>query len=130
MIEFRTWFCQIVTTCELISSGDALQRTWIGRERLVTSITDFGELYEQVFGDLDSDACLANFSPIMNRETFLAVERFLATIKVIDSRIAEDPTLEEPRRLFAEPIWKTLRETAAMIIALPEARSGRKDIRI
>jgi hypothetical protein len=133
MLEFKTWFCQIVTTCELVASQDALQRTWISREKSITSITDFGELYEQVFGDLDPEACLTNFGATMNRETFQAVERFLITINVIDFQIRKEPELQQPERLFVQSIWKILKDSAACIIALPDAqpcRSRRQDIQL
>ena len=68
----------------------------------------------------------------MSRETCLAIERFLATLNAVDSQISKEPGLAKPERLFAQPIWKTLREYAASVITLSEAqpcRSGHQDIR-
>lgn len=133
MIDFEVWFCQIVTTCELIASEDALPRTWVGEERTITSVIDFGELYEQIFGDLDSDACLIKFASTMDADARAAVERFLNLVKNLDSLVEGQPDLKDPARLLASAGWREIREAARSIIELPAARkcrSGREDIRI
>jgi len=133
MIDFETWFSQIVTTCELVASEDALPRTWVGGERSVTSIIDFGELYEQVFGDLDSEACLAKFASAMGTQTRLTVDTFLSSIKKLDSVAGNDPDLNKPAKLLASVAWREVKEAAMAVIEMPTARkyrSGRDDIRI
>jgi hypothetical protein len=117
----------------LVASEDALQRTWVGGERTLTSIIDFGELYEQIFGDLDSDACLAEFGPMMGREVASVVERFLDAVKECDLLVSREADLQASEALLTSLIWRDVREAAGAVIGLPDAqqcRSGRRDIRL
>jgi hypothetical protein len=133
MIEFEAWFCQIVTTCELVASEDALWRTWVGGERTITSIIDFGELYEQVFGDLDAETCSTRFTSMTDNETGATIQRFLNLVTRVDSLVQSQPDLKEPATLLASISWRDVREAARAVIELPstqKCRSGRDDIRI
>lgn len=60
MIDFHeVWLPQIIGYAELISGPD-LWKVWINKETEITSVIDFGELYEQLIGDLDSDFMLGH----------------------------------------------------------------------
>ena len=131
MIEFEDWFRQIVTTSELLASKNALERTWLQGDKTITSIVDFGELYEQVFGDLDSRLSLASFAPVLEPRTRVAVENLLSELSAVDSLIERRPTLKSPSVLLASPAWARVREAAKAVIDLPSARpwrSARRDI--
>lgn len=134
MIDFEVWFSQIVTTSELVASDDAMERAWVAGEEGITSIRDFFELYEQVFEDLDSEACLAEFSVAakMDRETQAAVAKFLDAAKGVDSVVTDDPVLlRNLSLLLLHPSWRELKDSATVVTTLPSARayrSGRVDI--
>jgi len=55
----------------------------VGGEETLTSIM-ISENFTSRFGDLDSDACLAEFGPMMGREGSVSVERFLDAVKECD----------------------------------------------
>lgn len=133
MIQFSDWFRQIVTTCELIASEDALERKWVAHEVGITSIIDFEELYEQVFGDLDSEACLKKFGGIMQAESISAVKSLLTALRANDALIMNRAELKRPSELFQHEYWVALKDAAQAVILLSDARpfrTGRSDIRV
>ena len=54
---FRTWLPQIISYAEKVEDG-TIQKAWAEGDRAGTSVYYSGELYEQVFEDLDSDSML------------------------------------------------------------------------
>ena len=54
MIERSVWMDQMRRYVRFVADEAAIRRAWIGAERL-TSATDFDELFEQIFDDLDAD---------------------------------------------------------------------------
>ena len=134
MIDLETWLPQIVTTCELVASSDAFTRTWLEGNRVITSIIDFEELYEQIFGDLDSDACLVKFGKTIDDETCEAVSVFLASLRVVDAKREADSELRDhPVLLLKSEEWRNASQAARAVISLPQVamhRSGRADIQI
>jgi hypothetical protein len=85
---FRTWLPQIIGYAEAIQDG-TLQRAWADSDRSRTSAYYSGELYEQVFGDLDSDSMLADARAALRAHPMVAeaLERFLASLKRLDAWI-------------------------------------------
>lgn len=57
MIPFQSWLSQITGYCRFVTDEVSLRRAWIDGDFTQTSVTDFDELYEQIFDDLDSDVC-------------------------------------------------------------------------
>jgi len=85
MIEFTTWLRQILRYCEFIAMDGAVRSAWIDHDYSHTSITDFDELYEQLFDDLDSDLFLEglpNLLPDVHCQR--AIREFLLAIKAVD----------------------------------------------
>jgi hypothetical protein len=54
---FRTWLPQIIGYAEKVEDG-SIKEAWVEGNLARTSVDYSGELYEQVFGDLDSDIML------------------------------------------------------------------------
>jgi hypothetical protein len=52
----------IVATADLIASPNALRQAWVQGDKTITSAYDFGELAEQILGDLDLEEQTKRFS--------------------------------------------------------------------
>jgi hypothetical protein len=122
LIEFETWFPQIVGYARLISDGDTLRRSWLHGDRTETSVTDFDELWEQVFDDLDSDTLEKQMVAKINDNNLRDLTtQFLARLRYVESAVRSGSALQEPTSLLGSPQWALLETTAA---ELARASSG------
>lgn len=117
MIPFQTWFTQIVGYCHFITDALSVRRAWVEGDHSRTSVSDFEELYEQIFDDLDSDAfeqeldtCLP--SDPSSREMLTA---FLHELRSIDTLRSQNKTLCSAAELLRSNEWERLVEVARRI---------------
>jgi len=124
----------IIGTSELIASTDAFQRVWLGNDTGITSIRTFGELVEQLLGDLRLIENAAHFEPVLREmNAYDAVSAFACCLLSIERLATERAEMQDPERLLASPEWGTLRAAALRVISTPAAtefRTHRADIAI
>lgn len=126
---FRTWLPQMISYAELIHEGTA-QRAWATGERAQTSVYYSGELYEQVFGDLESDRMLEEGRAALSAHPQLveALEHFLTCLKRLDAWIeARVDTLEWGKgqtiptgvaEIFAAGEWDEAQSAGRALVAV------------
>ena len=89
MIDFfKNWLPQIIGYAELVADG-TLRRAWENPEQSQTSAYYSGELYEQVFGDLDAEAMLPEMRQRLHEQPALiaAIEALLRSLQRLDAWI-------------------------------------------
>lgn len=129
MIPFHTWLTQIVEYSRFISSALSVRRAWIEADYSKTSVTDFDELYEQVFDDLDSDVIeqeLGSHFPTSDSKR-QALAAFLEELRVVDIKRSVDSRLKSPAALLASNEWSRLVEAARRVESMfPLTEGGRE----
>lgn len=119
MIHFQIWLLQIVGYCQFVTDTVGLRRAWIDRNFSRTSVTNFDELYEQIFDDLDSDNFeneLAVHLPDVTARK--AVSEFLDSIRVVDQRREVNMKLDDPKNLLQSDEWRCVVKAAERIVDL------------
>jgi hypothetical protein len=118
MIKFQTWLSQIVGYCQFIVDTVGLRRAWINQNFSHTSVTNFDELYEQIFDDLDSDNIEKELAVYLGRDTAAtrAVSEFLESIRVVDNQRETDMQLSDPRCLLQSEEWLRVVRAAEQVV--------------
>jgi hypothetical protein len=122
VIDFNNWITNIIATCDLIASPDALRKAWVQRDETITSAYDFNELAEQVLGDLALEEQIKRFSnELENKNALAALSAFSRAFRNVDQSTRENPALRDPSTLLNSDAWFSLRDTARSILDLPSA---------
>lgn len=116
MIAWETWIPQIVRYARLIEDGETLRLAWEENNYTNTSVTDFDEMYEQVFGDLASDEFLERLPQFVEVERERAIRDFLEGINTVDKARKDDASLMAPATLVASAHWDHLKAAAKTLI--------------
>jgi hypothetical protein len=113
MIEFTAWRLQLLRYCDFILAADAVWNAWVDNNYSKTSITDFDELYEQLFDDLDSESILENLSSlIQDKLSEGAITEFLLAIKTFDIEARPIIDRKDNRNLLMSMQWNIVRDAA------------------
>jgi hypothetical protein len=125
---FRTWLPQIIGYAEKVQDG-TIRKAWAEGDRAGTSVYYSGELYEQVFGDLDSDSMSERGREALSAHPKVAdcLERFLTTLKRLDDWIEAHVDTDEwgkgqripttVPRIFESQEWRNANSAAATLVA-------------
>jgi hypothetical protein len=117
MFTLDYWLTGILRTCELIVDGDAFVRTWIEGDYSITSIHYYGELFEQLAGDLHLDECVAQFEPQLRRcGIFEAVSDFALSLHRLDRSVESGSDLKSSKILLASPEWVMFQAAAQRVL--------------
>jgi hypothetical protein len=120
MIEFQTWIEQMIRYCHLICDDSILKNAWIDHIIGITSVTDFEELYVQIFDDLDADNFRLELPTHLKDNLPLceAVIFFLDSIREFDVERDGSSQLTDPSVFLASRQWKAVQSSALAVIAL------------
>jgi hypothetical protein len=126
MIELKTRLSYIGGISAFILNQNEIRSVWVNKKSGITSVTDFDELYEQLFDDLDMEELerepsdlLSIDAPSRNR-----ILNFLNSVRGVDEAIKSDRRLRDPSRLLISDSWRNLEvscEKALEISAVQEA---------
>jgi hypothetical protein len=120
VIPFQTWFSQIVGYARFITDTPSIRRAWVEGDRSQTSVTDFDELYEQIFDDLDSGTfendLAIHFPDDAAARQVLA--SFLREIRTIDALRSSNKELHSPAALLRSEEWSRLVEVAHRVVSM------------
>lgn len=120
MIDFKNWLSQILGYCALITNRPAMRRAWTESDYSATSVTDFDELYEQIFDDLDSanfESALPTFLP--NDPAALdALQQFLLALQNADHMRSQHAELRRPVDLLSSDVWADVEVAAEQVQSL------------
>ena len=126
MIDFKTWLLQIMGYCEFVVDDVALRQAWVNRDFSETSVTNFDELYEQVFDDLDADRFAVNLATYMPNAApaRTAVAAFLTSLKEMDQTRSENPELLNSSVLLDSGQWQRVRSSALIALEFFDPKLG------
>ncbi len=118
MIAFDTWLPQIVDYCGFILDDEKLRRTWIGRNFSETSVTNFDELCEQIFDDLDADNLVVVFSSKLQKSDGLqaSIMEFLSSLHAVEFVCALDQKPKDVQMLLDSAQWRRVRSAALSVL--------------
>ena len=95
----------------------AVRSAWIDHDYSHTSITDFDELYEQLFDDLDSDSFLEGLPSLLpDVHCQRAIREFLLAIKAVDFELRSVLDKKDYRGLFASQPWSIVTYSAQTVV--------------
>lgn len=129
MIELKTWLRQIVGYCEFVVDDMRLRQAWIKRDFSETSVTDFDELYEQIFDDLDASHFAENLHRHLPNSERMAttIADFIATLQEMDRVRMENTDLLDASVLLDSDQWQLVRKSArAVLDVVGQATRGRE----
>jgi hypothetical protein len=127
MIDFDTWFTNILATSDLIASEDALLKAWLRGDQTVTSAYDYSELATQILGDLELEEQTKRFSRELEKLKALELmNAFLRAFLDVDKAVRDNPTLANPEILLNSNQWTSLRNAARDLSAVPNASPYRE----
>ena len=130
MIPFETWLSQIVGYCRLVADTVGLRRAWVDGNHSQSSVTDFDELYEQIFDDLDSDSFDKELKVHLAKNVAAreALSAFLEAIRNADMAREGNVKLSSPENLLRSTEWLRVVDTAERVtILLANHRIGEGD---
>ena len=121
MIDFDTWFRNILAISDLIASEDALLKAWVGRDQTITSAYDYDELATQALDDLELEQKTESFSRELGKLNALAeTNTFVQAFLNVDKAVRDNPMLINPRNLLNSTRWVSLRNAAHELSAVPD----------
>jgi hypothetical protein len=136
---FRTWLPQMIGYAQAVHGG-TLEKAWADGDRSSSSTYYSGELYEQVFGDLDADNTMAEARHSLRQQPMLvdALDGFLCSLKRLDEWIEAHVDTETWGQgktipaavpsIFHSPEWHdTHARAAALLSAAGQAGYSSKD---
>jgi hypothetical protein len=128
MIDFDSWFENIVSTANLIASPHALNQVWIQGDKNVTSAYDFNELLEQLLGDLHLQEETHRFHHQLRQiDAFEPITEFAQQLLGLERLVSNDLRLQDPQNLLTSPGWVQLKNLAQNITQLPAAKVYTKE---
>lgn len=128
MIPFEVWLSQIVGYGHFITDTLGVRRAWVDNDYSRTSVTNFDELYEQIFDDLDSDTFETNLRQHLpvdpgGRDVLTA---FLGEIRAIDALRSHDSRYLSAVHLLKSEEWGRLVEAARRLTStFPLSENGK-----
>jgi hypothetical protein len=120
MIEFETWISQIAGYCNFVSDEHQVRKAWISRDFSDTSVTDFDELYEQIFDDLDSNSFMLNLDKYLPNadKKRNAITQFILMLQEMDRIRIKNSNLLDASLLIASDQWKCVQNSALDVLHL------------
>lgn len=115
MIDIENvWIPQIIGYARLIL-GDELERVWIDNEKGLNSVSDYDELYEQIFDDLDSkNINLKIKNKAKNNKFYKLLFEFIESIEKFDNRTRNKYSTSKD--IFHSKEWNVVRTHAKKLI--------------
>jgi len=117
-ISFDVFLEGILGAAELVSDKVTLKAVWLGGDRKKTSMVNFDEMYEQLFGDLYLDDYLEDItSPsYMTLGQSQAVRAFIEQIHVINDRYFKLPNPQNLNEIIETTEWEAFSVTASRVL--------------
>jgi hypothetical protein len=130
MIELNVRLCYIGDISKFVIDRHKIASVWIDKKNGITSVTDFDELYEQLFGDLDMSELerdlpkLEEIDPITRDRIF----EFLKVFRMVDKKVTTIPSLSDPRILLKSDVWKQFELACKAVLEMPLIQTAMKEL--
>jgi hypothetical protein len=120
MIIFEKWISQILGYAQFVSDDKGVKSAWIDGDFSCTSITNFDELYEQMFGDLDSGGFINRLNEFLPNsiEECKALSEFITSIIEIDEMMGQNKGGLSPIDLIQSDQWGRLVGVARRLLSM------------
>ena len=118
MIDFRNvWLPQIIGYAVLIADDKALRSVWIEGDYSFTSVRDYDELIEQVFGGLDAEAMWNEHKRELVDDVNLqsSIDAFLRALLIVDEPYGRKNCTDHAA-LLSSPLWLRVRRIAERVV--------------
>jgi hypothetical protein len=128
MIDLRdVWLPQIIAYAEFIEEDGAVRAAWIDGDRSQTSVTDFDELMEQVFGDADAKEQLKLAVVEFGDDAMLVMRlaEFIEGLECVDRVVVDTEIDSDPAKILALPEWLSLRDRSRQLRVYAELHGYR-----
>jgi hypothetical protein len=117
MIPAEVWIPQIVGYADWVSDPKNTWRVWVEGDHSETSVTDYDELYEQVFDDLDADGVETEALAVLDAQRGQAIREYLQAMRDADDAIAADSALSDASVLLKSDAWRRVEQAGAKVAA-------------
>lgn len=112
----EVWIPGILRYARFITDQDMIENVWLRGETGLTSVTDYGELIEQIFGGLDSSSIVEDLSsPPMDKELVHRITDFIHTLDKMDRTTFTHNGITEEQILLSNE-WKYIQSLAKRVI--------------
>jgi hypothetical protein len=124
MIPADRWVEQIVSYAKFVCDRAAVQKAWVWGDCSDTSISNFDELIEQVFDDLDSDEMekVALTEEHAAAAYSLELRGFLDALRKIDFARSVESRLLDDQVLLQSDRWSLVEAAAAALVGRAETQ--------
>jgi hypothetical protein len=122
MIHPDIWIPQMVDYADWIASPDQVRRAWIDRDFSETSVTNYDELWEQMFEDLDADGVETQMLAALDAERGAAIAKFLATLRAADAVFVADRRYWDMATILASDTWRSVENVAEEVVKVFASR--------
>jgi hypothetical protein len=121
MIPNDVWIGQIGRYAVLLADRDIMRKVWVDKDRSITSVLNFDELFEQVFDDLDSDSFALRLPELFpgDVQAETCARNFLQAIHAVDAEITKNKALDDPALLLESEIWAKLELASNKVLEVP-----------
>jgi hypothetical protein len=129
MIELQTRFSYIGRISAIILNQDEIRSVWINKKSGITSVTDFDELYEQLFDDLDIEELERGQSDLLIIDVLSRNEilNFLSAVRDVDKAIESDSLLRNPSDLLTSEAWKKFEGACEKALEIPAVQEAMRE---
>jgi hypothetical protein len=124
-LSYIGWASQFVLNKEQIAS------VWVDKKKGVTSVTEFDELYEQLFDDLDMDEFERDLPSLdmVDTDSRNKLIDFLNGVRDVDNAIKGTSSLQDPARLLESNPWKSFEAVCQRALTVPAVQEALKSER-
>lgn len=116
----RVWKPQVSRYAQTIVRQEELRRCWVNGHCEHTSVISFDELYEQVFGDLDSRIMIeiAQYEPSLSDAIKLALREFIDSLESANLIESVNNSICNVEKLLNSPSWRRVYSAASNLIEI------------
>jgi hypothetical protein len=118
-LPFLLWIDEVVRTASFFADRVQVEKAWLHSDRSITSIVDFGEGYEQLFGDLAAEESIefhGNNSDLSTSQR-AALKKFIEVFKETYFAAARDGQVDSVGVLSSET-WLFLEVAAKDVVTM------------
>jgi hypothetical protein len=128
MINLQTRLSYIGRISEFVLNREAIFSVWVHRKNGITSVTNFNELYEQLFDDLDMNELERDLPKLeeVDSTTRNRILKFLNVFCRVDKEIEASPSLRDPAALLKSDIWKQFELACRAVLKMPLIQAAMK----
>jgi hypothetical protein len=126
MIEPQTRLSYLGRISKFVLDEKGIAAVWVHKKKGITSVTEFDELYVQLFDDL----AFGEFEnelpglPKIDLASRNKIVDFLNALRYVDNEIEANSQLREPAKLLSSEPWKKFKVTCEKVLEIPAVQEA------